>query len=62
MMAIFAPATMTFTADVQETVANTSGFANMHGDGSMSRGRSSMVERQPSKLAVEGSSPFARYP
>ena len=26
-----------------------------------SRGRSSMVERQPSKLNVEGSSPFARF-
>jgi hypothetical protein len=25
------------------------------------RGRSSMVERQPSKLNVEGSSPFARF-
>ena len=25
------------------------------------RGRSSMVERQPSKLNVDGSSPFARF-
>ena len=27
----------------------------------LTRGRSSMVERQPSKLNVDGSSPFARF-
>jgi hypothetical protein len=29
--------------------------------GTVRRGRSSVVERQPSKLNVEGSSPFARF-
>ena len=35
----------------------------LHSGDTMSalRGRSSMVERQPSKLNVEGSSPFARF-
>ncbi len=49
------------TSEVQETIANTSGFAIMHDDAQTPCGRSSMAERQPSKLAVEGSSPFARF-
>ena len=48
-------------ADGQKTVANTSGFAIMHADASMTRGRNSMAECQPSKLAVVGSSPIARF-
>ncbi len=47
-------------ADVEKTVAKASRFAIILGAASIMRGRSSMVERQPSKLAVEGSSPFAR--
>ena len=48
-------------ANVQESVANTSGFAMMHGGASTTRGRNSAVECQLPKLDVAGSNPVARY-
>ncbi len=47
--------------DVQETLANTGGFAIMHADASKTRGRNSAVECQLPKLDVVGSNPIARF-